>query len=122
MYKPSKMVIFHFNLGRFPINFVAGGKGEDGGTNEESTQQLVQALVDNGIIQLNHKATIRLVDSATTRLVESGSRIVDSSTTRLVEPTTAKIGDSQLAKPSRPIALKTTTSGTFITVFLSETS
>lgn len=51
------------------INLKTRGKGEgddgdkDGGTGP-NTQQLVQALVDNGIIQLNHKATIRVIDSA----------------------------------------------------------
>ncbi|KAF6209220.1 hypothetical protein GE061_014965 [Apolygus lucorum] len=38
------------------------GRDKDGGG--PNTQQLVQALVDNGIIQLNHKATIRVIDNS----------------------------------------------------------
>lgn len=50
------------------INLKTRGKpeGEEGEKDNgpPNTQQLVQALVDNGIIQLNHKATIRVIDSS----------------------------------------------------------
>lgn len=50
------------------INLKTRGKPDgDEGEKEAgppNTQQLVQALVDNGIIQLNHKATIRVIDSS----------------------------------------------------------
>ncbi|KAL1137614.1 hypothetical protein AAG570_009310 [Ranatra chinensis] len=44
------------------------GGGDDGAvvsgpSGSDNTQQLVQALVDNGIIQLNHKATIRVIET-----------------------------------------------------------
>lgn len=52
----------------WPWCCISGAKadGEDGDKDSgpPNTQQLVQALVDNGIIQLNHKATIRVIDSS----------------------------------------------------------
>lgn len=42
------------------------GRGDKDAGPGPNTQQLVQALVDNGIIQVNHKATIRVIDSGKT--------------------------------------------------------
>ncbi|XP_024081456.1 calmodulin-binding transcription activator 2 isoform X3 [Cimex lectularius] len=41
-----------------------GGEGREKELGAPNTQQLVQALVDNGVIQLNHKATIRVIDNS----------------------------------------------------------